>query len=144
MDFFKFLIVLVIVVLFILVLPWLSGIGSYSIQKAAVSNKKTPDSRREKLKNKLDKSVALNFSLKDKNDESDGKSSHVSKRGEFDIDSKTGLKRRVLSRYDKDPNNFDFDIDELIDEDRKEEAKEEQQRIKKFGGKSSEAYEGFV
>lgn len=135
MDLFAFLIVIFFVILFIVILPLLSGVGSFGVQKSRNVNKES-SSKREKLKRQLDKANVLKFSLKKEEDEQDNSA--------FVIDPKTGLKKRVIGKYDHDPNNFDFDISDLIEEDERAHETEVRLRTKKLVGKNSKDYQEFV
>lgn len=143
MELFAYFILIIIIVLFIVVLPLLSGVGSFKIDKSIAKrqerSKRDPNVLKFKLKEQKDKSNSDNDSI-------GISSSTFKKTGKFEIDSKTGLKKRVIGKYvqDDDPNTFDFDVDELINEDEEEEKRELQQRRSKFQGREYEANEDFV
>ncbi|KAL3228929.1 hypothetical protein RNJ44_02016 [Nakaseomyces bracarensis] len=139
MDFFAFLVVIFLVIMFIMILPLLSGVGSFGLQKSK-NDKKETSSRREKLKQQLDKANVLKFSLKKEDDDE----THSVRPSHFDIDSKTGLKKRVIGKYDHDPNSFDFDISDLIEEDQRQQESELKKRTKNLAGKNSKDYQEFV
>lgn len=120
MDFYVYFVLLFVVILFILLLPLLSGIGSFKLDNfRSNKNIRQNGGRRDILK----------FKLKEEKESSNADETLVGvsssaiitskKTGKFEIDSKTGLKKRVIGKYtnDADPNTFDFDIDELINED---------------------------
>lgn len=118
-----------------MILPLLSGVGSFGLQKSH-KNKKEAFSKREKLKQQLDKANVLKFSLK-KEDTEDTPD-------QFAIDSRTGLKKKIIGRYDHDPNSFDYDINELLEEDERERQTEVRQRTKKLAGKNHKGHQEFV
>ncbi|AQZ14369.1 YDL121C [Zygosaccharomyces parabailii] len=121
MEFSSYLVVFTLVILFAVLLPTLSGIGSFKIDKnARKATSKKPHS--------------LQFKLKADGD-SKGVSSN-SRRPEYEIDSRTGLKRRIVGKCDEDPNSYDYDVDDLINEDKQQEEKNQ--------GTHSKDYEEFV
>ncbi|CAL9731411.1 ER export of PMA1 protein 1 [Monosporozyma unispora] len=143
MDFYAYFILLFVVILFVVILPLLSGIGSFKVNKST-SNKGREQARSERLKFKLNKEKKLRD---DATDNSIGvSSSTLKKTGKFEIDSKTGLKKRVIGTYieNEDPNTFDFDVDDLINEDEEEEKREQLKRRNKFKGREYAASESFV
>lgn len=153
MNLTAFFVIILIVILFIVCLPLLSGVGNFRLNKNSGVLKSQQDdikSKRQRLNNALRKADVLKFELND-NSGSDNKSSNVgdtfASKGKFEIDSKTGLKRRIIGRYQKDnndPNEFDFDLNELIEEDKEQERKEMEVKSNKFKGKEQETYEGLV
>ncbi|CCK68211.1 Exp1p KNAG_0A05460 [Huiozyma naganishii CBS 8797] len=134
MNPYAFLIVLVIVILFITVLPMLSGIGKFGLGDQKINTSKK----------------AMKFNLRESKEEGD-KSSIASSRSfnikdTYEADAKHGLKKRGVSKYtgNDDPNQFDFDVDDLINEDRKEEEAAIYKRRQECNGKERETYESFV
>ncbi|EJS44345.1 YDL121C [Saccharomyces arboricola H-6] len=149
MHLYGYFVLFIVVVLFIALLPLFSGIGTFKLTKPSSSAKAQPTTgklgKRDFLKNKLNQTNVLKFNLKDGKDVSEDNSTGVSSAPrKFEVDSKTGLKRRVIGRFNQDPNDFDFDIDELINEDNLEEQKQEEKKLKEYNGKKHEAYEAFV
>lgn len=147
MDFYVYFVLLFVVILFILLLPFLSGIGSFKLDNfRSNKNIRQNGGRRDILKFKLKEEKELSNA----DEISVGASSSAiitsKKTGKFEIDSKTGLKKRVIGKYtnDADPNTFDFDIDELINEDEEEERRELLKRRNQFKGREYEASESFV
>ncbi|SCU90739.1 LAMI_0E03422g1_1 [Lachancea mirantina] len=141
MDPFAFFVVFVIVVIVVLFLPLLSGIGSYRYKKPQFTgknfqNREKARSAREKVKDSLKLSREQNpvkFQLKDELGPA-----------RFEMDSKTGLKRRNVGVYSKDPNDYDYDVDQLIQDEIQEEKREERARYAKFEGKEQEENEALV
>lgn len=149
MHLYGYFVLLIVVVLFIALLPLFSGIGKFKLTKPSSSAKaQSPTGKlgkREYLKSKLNHANVLKFDLKGEKDGSDDDSTGVSSDiRKFEIDSKTGLKRRVIGQYNQDPNDFDFDINDLIVEDERDEKREEEKKLKKYNGEKNQAYEGFV
>ncbi|CAI4037786.1 hypothetical protein SMKI_04G1190 [Saccharomyces mikatae IFO 1815] len=149
MHLYGYFVLLIIVLVFIALLPLFSGIGTFKLAKPSSSASKPSTTgkygKREYIKKKLNHTNVLKFDLKDRDDSLGDDRAHASSASrKFEIDSKTGLKRRVIGQYNKDPNDFDFDINDLINEDELEERREEEEKLKKYDGKKNEAYEGFV
>ncbi|CAR25544.1 hypothetical protein ZYGR_0A01080 [Zygosaccharomyces rouxii] len=96
MDFYFYLLFFIFVIIFALLLPTLSGVGGFKIGQ---KNSRTSNDHRLKFKLSSEKDI--------------GKSSSHG----FEIDSKTGLKKRVIGNYSEDPNHYDYDLDELISAD---------------------------
>ncbi|CAI4057431.1 hypothetical protein SKDZ_04G1220 [Saccharomyces kudriavzevii ZP591] len=149
MHLYGYIVLLIVVIVFIALLPLFSGIGTFKFTNPSSSAPAQPKTgnlgKRRYLKNKLNHTNVLKFDLKDGEGTSGNDSTGVSSASKkFEIDSKTGLKRRVIGQYNRDPNDFDFDIDELINEDELDEQREEEKKLKKYSGKKNEAYEGFV
>lgn len=153
MNLSAFLVIILIVILFIVCLPIISGVGNFKLGKdrnnvRAQQNEIT--SKRQKFKNALKKADVLQFELKNNSDDNDGNDTYgktSSTNNKFEVDSKTGLKRRVIGEFQKsnnDPNEFDFDLNKLIEEDEEEERQEIQNRMNKYKGKEQETYEGLV
>ncbi|CAR25072.1 Exp1p [Lachancea thermotolerans CBS 6340] len=143
MDFYAFLVLFVIIVAFVLLLPLLSGTFAYKFRKPAARAGKTDHehlSRTQKLKEKLEFSKDENpikFQLRDN-------ASTSSRNKPFEVDSKTGLKKRTIGKYSADPNEFDYDLTELIEEDVLEEKKENELRYQQFAGREQEESEALV
>ncbi|EDO16748.1 hypothetical protein Kpol_1003p54 [Vanderwaltozyma polyspora DSM 70294] len=131
MNFSSFVILLLIVLVFSLAMPLLSNIGTFKVTK----------NDNKKITNKDNKSRNLKFNLKDQTKATAFSSNRA---GKLETDQKTGLKRRVIAKYDSDPNSFDFDVDELINEDLKEELEQEQKRLEQFNSKSNEEIDELV
>ncbi|KOH00249.1 Exp1p DI49_0950 [Saccharomyces eubayanus] len=149
MHLYGYFVLLIAVVLFIALLPLFSGIGKFKLTKPSSSVKaQSPTGKlgkREYLKSKLNHTNVLKFDLNGEKDGSGDDSTGVSSDlRKFEVDSKTGLKRRVIGQYNQDPNDFDFDINDLIVEDELDEQREEEKKLKKYNGKKNQAYEGFV
>lgn len=138
MDPFVYLILFVLVIIFVVLLPLLGGIGSYSVKKNEARGLNKGRSGTDKKRLKLEKEdIPLKFKV---GLEKDGK-----KEGKrFEIDGKTGLKRRVIGKYSNNENEFDYDVDELIAEDLKEQQEEESARYEQFLGKENETQELLV
>lgn len=123
-------------------LPIISGIGTFKVDK---SSKGGNYSSFNKKSEKQRGSLKFELSKDSKDEESSGLSSSANnKAGRFDIDSKTGLKKRLIGKYDEDPNKYDYDIDELINEDQLEAELEQAQRLERFDGSKEKAYEELV
>lgn len=138
MEIYVYLIVFAVVLLFVVLLPMVSGIGSFSIdkpvKKSIGSTKKSK--RKEPFKFKLRKD--------DGEPESASGFSSARKTGKLEVDPRTGLKKRVIGKFDEDPNNYDYDLDELLYEDKVEEEKAQVRRLQKFQGSTEKAYEELV
>lgn len=121
MEAYKFLVVIFLVVIFIVVLPLVSGIGNFGVTKSQRSDSKNThvDSKREKIKQKLEAANILKFQLKaqSQSKSEDGDHEGFSGNSRFSVDPKTNLKRRIIGKYSKDPNDFDYELDDLIEED---------------------------
>ncbi|OEJ88306.1 hypothetical protein AWRI3579_g876 [Hanseniaspora osmophila] len=134
MNFIIFLIAVFFLVLFGLALPYFSNLGTYNIKTTYSNNKKNKDfdnKQRESHKRKK-----LNFSLNVDSEETLQK--------KYIVDGKTGLKKRVVGDFNQDPNQFDYDVDELIREDEEEEQRQENlkyRRNKSTNGASSNVEE---
>lgn len=147
MDFYAYFVLLFVVILFIVVLPSLSGVGTFKLDNSRnVKNAKQNGSRSDVLKFKLKKEEESSNADEISNGVSSSTISTSKKTGKFEIDSKTGLKKRVIGNNAKngDPNIFDFDVDELINEDAEEEKRELTKRYSMFKGREYEAAESFV
>lgn len=96
MGLYFFSLLFIFVFAFALLLPALSGIGGFEIGK---KNSKTSNDHRLKFKLSKEKSLGKSTSR------------------EYEVDSKTGLKKRVIGNYSEDPNTYDYDLDELITAD---------------------------
>ncbi|SCW01932.1 LAFE_0E10440g1_1 [Lachancea fermentati] len=144
MDFYVYIVLFLVVIVFITLLPMISGVATYKIEKPKPASRKGHDStglsKREKLKEKV------NFT-KDQNPfkfRLNTTASAFSAGKEFEVDSKTGLKRRIIGTFSNDPNEFDYDVEELIEEDVAETRKEEEARYQKFAGREQEENEALV
>ncbi|SMN18777.1 similar to Saccharomyces cerevisiae YDL121C Putative protein of unknown function [Maudiozyma saulgeensis] len=124
MELYGYLIVLLVIIAFVALLPLLSGVGGFNKGNSTVQGKRK---------------TVINFKLKEGEDNK-GKSSTFANTHKFDTDNKTGLKRRVIGKYDNDPNSFDYDINELIDEDANEEKRKQEERLAGLKGKEEELY----
>lgn len=130
MELYGYLIVLLVIIAFIVLLPLLSGVGNFNRNMNVSEGKHNP---------------MINFKLKEGADLTKGTSSTFAKtHNKFDVDDKTGLKRRVIGKYDDDPNSFDYDINELIDEDANEQRKEQEERYAQYKGREEEAYDDLA
>lgn len=142
MDPYIFMIAFILVIAFVVMLPIISGIGTFKVDK---SSKGGNYSSFNKKSEKQRGSLKFELSKDSKDEESSGLSSSANnKAGRFDIDSKTGLKKRLIGKYDEDPNKYDYDIDELINEDQLEAELEQAQRLERFDGSKEKAYEELV
>ena len=127
MNFIIFLIAVFFLVLFGLALPYFSNLGTYNIKTTYSNNKKNKDfdnKQRESHKRKK-----LNFSLNVDSEETLQK--------KYIVDGKTGLKKRVVGDFNQDPNQFDYDVDELIREDEEEEQRQENLKYRRNGASSN-------
>ena len=144
MDFYAYFVLLFVVILFILLLPIFSGIGSFKLDnsRSSKNTKLNGDVLKFRLKKEKESSSADDIST----GVSSSSISTSKKTGKFEIDSKTGLKKRVIGNYanDEDPNTFDFDVDELINEEEEEERRKLLKRRSQFKGREYEAAESFV
>lgn len=134
MGVYGYLIVLLAIVAFLVILPLVSGVGTFKL--SSIGKKDNKKSKNDKL---------VNFKLNEKQGKAtSGASSTFNKTLNFDLDSKTGLKKRVIGKFNTDPNSFDYDIDDLIQEDHIEEQQEQAQRFNRFNGDKEKAYNEFV
>ncbi|QLL30419.1 hypothetical protein HG536_0A02360 [Torulaspora globosa] len=138
MEIYVYLIVFAVVLLFVVLLPMVSGIGSFSIDKPV---KKSSGSTKE---SKMKEPFKFKLRKEDNEPENASAFSSARKTGKFQVDPKTGLKRRVIGKFDEDPNNYDYDLDDLLNEDRVEEEKAQVRRLQKFQGSTEKAYEELV
>lgn len=138
MDLYIFLVVFALVLLFVVLLPTVSGIGSFSVNKSGrkVASTASNDKGKKPFKFQLKKEVDV--------DSGETGFSSAHKTGKLEVDPRTGLKRRIIGKYDEDPNNYDYDLDELVNEDRVEEEKAQVRRLQKFEGSTEKAYEELV
>lgn len=134
MNFYTFLIAFVLVVIFAILLPIVSGIGTFKVEK------QQRGSTNAHLKDKR----GVKFELSSKTESFGTASSTNRKERNFDIDSRTGLKKRVIGKYDEDPNTYDYDVNEFINEDAEEEKRAQVERLQKFDGSKEKAYEELV
>lgn len=132
MNFLLFLVIILVAVLYSIGLPLVSNIGSFKIEQRKETQSDSGKPKKKRLK----------FNLKEKSKNDMGTSSNRS--NTFETDPKTGLKRRVIGKFVSDINEFDFDIDELINEDIKEEEINEKKRFEEYKGKEQEKYEELV
>lgn len=148
MDLYGFFVILFIVIIFIVILPIVSNVGSFKVNKpSSKKNGAATGSKRQRLKDAINDPNILKFRLKKGEVEEEPNafvSSNSGKTGVFEVDSKTGLKKRVIGKFSADPSTFDFDIDDLIDEDKKEEEQEMNRRFQKHGSKAEKVYDEFV
>lgn len=140
MELYVYLIAFALVMVFALALPMLSGIGTFKITRPTTEYRgsKKDSTGKGTFKFQLKKEFV------EDGDNSVGVSTSSSKKGKLEVDSKTGLKRRVIGVYDEDPNNFDYDIDDLANEDKVEEEQEQAKRLQQFQGNTGKAYEELV
>ena len=131
MELYGYLILIVIVVGFLALLPLVSGVGTFNMNKGAnVQGKK--------------KEGMVDFKLAAEKEGRTGTASSSSRAGKFSVDSKTGLKRRVIGKYSADPSTYDFDIDDLIKEDAVQEREEQEKRYADMAGKTEEVLDELV
>lgn len=114
-----FLVIFGVFMILLVALPMINGIAT--IKVGSKNNKPKPTSKRERLKQKMYKEdFPVNVKLSGRSDD------------KFGPANKFGLKQRVVGKaadaMNKDPNVFDFDIDELINEDRAEEQRLQQKK----------------
>ncbi|SCV05372.1 LANO_0H06040g1_1 [Lachancea nothofagi CBS 11611] len=145
MNLFAYFVLFVVVIAFILVLPLLSGTFTYKLQKpGAKTSSRNSDSsslsKRQRFREKMrfsKEQTPLKIQLSHE--------AHSSSRGnESESDSKVGLKKRTIRKFDSDPNTFDYDIAELMEEDEREEQRERALQFQKFAGKEQETHESLV
>ena len=141
MDLYIYLAIIFVVISFVILLPILSGIGTFQLNNPKLLSK-------EKNIVRSNESF-LKFKLKENKDSTpqanvDSASSAFKKNGNFEIDSRTGIKRRTIGKYNNDPNSFDYEIEDLINEDIVEEENEQKIRLREFDGNREKAYEEFV
>ncbi|KAH3901242.1 uncharacterized protein SCODWIG_02838 [Saccharomycodes ludwigii] len=161
MNIFVFLIVFLIILFIVLVLPTLSGLGSFHIDKNALNDIKNRKSHRtgslneksnefgqeqETINNKsIFRSKPLKFKIKQEEPPQNQEQSCNGNSNSFDnrytANSRTGLKNRVTAKYNSDPNAFDFEVDDLINEDRDLEKIEQEKRFAQIKGKENEILE---
>lgn len=145
MDLFVFLIVFAVVIFFIAFLPLLSGVASYKLQ---ATNKQDYKSE----KNDDDDQVDFNqgylspeerAQLEAKSSSRDSKFSklkHIPNVSKSDIpfkfapkinDGDSKIRNRKVKNADIDlnPSHYDYDLDELIEEENREDAKEKQREF---------------
>lgn len=133
-----YVIVLAAVLLFAMLLPMVSGIGSFGVDKPVAKGRAPVKGSKAK--------APFKFKLSKEVEGSDGTTgfSSARKTGKLEVDPRTGLKRRVIGKFDEDPNNYDYDLDELVNEDRVEEERAQVKRLEKFEGSTEKAYEELV
>lgn len=117
MEFYSYAVVFILVILFAMLLPMMSGIGSFKVSENA---QKSSSKRPHRLQFKL------------KNDDTSSGVSSASRNKHYEVDSRTGLKRRVLDKYNDDPNSYDYDVDDLISEDELKEGKDQASSMKDY------------
>ncbi|CCF56125.1 hypothetical protein KAFR_0A06900 [Kazachstania africana CBS 2517] len=125
MDFYGILVLIFIVFIFVILLPTISGVGTF------------------KVNNKKEHSNILKFKLEQEDRKQDDAATS-SMKNKFEVNPRTGLKRRIIGKYNEDPNEFDFTVDDLINEDKVEEERERLQRLKKYDNDEQKANESFV
>ena len=136
-----FFVVLFVVVLFMLILPVLSGIGSFKVER-------TPRNVRsgDKATQSRSKGDILKFKLRKEGldkDERNGEPAGSFRSGGSSAgfgDREGSLKRRVPLSENQDPNVFDFDVDELIEEDREEYLRKEMEDVKRYNPNKQNHY----
>ncbi|AET38834.1 Exp1p Ecym_3346 [Eremothecium cymbalariae DBVPG len=132
MGFIIYFIVLFVVLGVVLFLPTVSAVFSYQLNKTdgAVGgrNRRNDTKDNSYLKNLVQ--VRLNTSA------------YISENST--LVGHTGLKRRVIGKYNNDPSLYDYNIEELIAEDLEEETQAEQRHFTKYKGKEQERNEELV
>lgn len=131
MELYGYIVLIVVVVGFMAFLPVVSGVGNFNVKKGTKSQGK----KREGM---------VDFKLNEKKDAAKGASSTYSQTDKYSVDSKTGLKKRVIGKFSTDPSSFDFDIDELINEDAAQEKQEQEKRYADLQGKTEEVLDELV
>ncbi|CAM9017623.1 unnamed protein product [Wickerhamomyces anomalus] len=117
MDLFVFLIVFAVVIFFIAFLPLLSGVASYKLQATTQLEAKSSsrDSKFSKLKhipNVSKSDIPFKFAPKINNG-----------------DSKIRNRKAKNADIDLNPSHYDYDLDELIEEENREDAEEKQREF---------------
>ncbi|AMD20505.1 HDL239Wp [Eremothecium sinecaudum] len=127
MSIAAYLIVAFVVFFIVVSLPFISGIASYKINVSnGLGDKKHKSTDGKKL---------VEFQL--------SKGADL-QRKHYDIDGKTGLKRRNIRKVDSNISSYDYDIEELIAEDEKMEQEENDRRYEQFKGKENERVEDLA
>lgn len=138
MDLYVFVLLFALVVLFVILLPAVSGVGSFSVNKSGRKATRAGEGNKGKKPFKFE----LKKEAETETTETGFSTAH--KTGKLQVDPRTGLKRRVIGKYDEDPNNFDYDLDDLVNEDNVEEEKAQAERLKQYQGSTKKAYEELV
>ncbi|CEP61373.1 Exp1p LALA0_S03e01420g [Lachancea lanzarotensis] len=131
MDLYAYLVVLFVVLGFILVLPLVSGTFSYKLATPGGKKgfgKESSSSKSSRSKNGARFKIELNHT--GPNTASGSRTSTLRKRQGFTIDN--------------DPNTFDYDLTELIEEDQREEQREQELRYQRLAGREQENNELLV
>ncbi|CCH41588.1 putative secreted protein [Wickerhamomyces ciferrii] len=137
MDLFAYLIIFAVVIFFIAALPLISGVASYKYEKVnRVDNSKKDDDAADYNQGYLSPEERAALEAKQKAKDSRFKKfkeySNVSKndiplkfRPKFDNPNTSIRNRRNKNvEIDNDPSQFDFDIDEFIEDEAEQDAKE--------------------
>lgn len=136
---------LLLVVVFLLLLPLLSGVGSYSLQKKPLRGKVvSAKNSRDEGESKKNSNLKERLNIKKEDAPVKFRMTDGVNHDSFDIDGKTGLKRRYIGKYVEDNNEFDYDVDELIADDMLQEQQEAQKHYAQFEGRENEAHEELV
>ncbi|SCU89711.1 LAFA_0E20252g1_1 [Lachancea sp. 'fantastica'] len=129
MDLYAYLVVLVVVLVFVLVLPLVSGTFSYKLASSGVKKGfgKTSSSS---SKSKTGARFKIQLNHDGPNSVAESRSSTLRKRQGFAIDN--------------DPNTFDYDLTELIEEDQRQEQREQELRFQRLAGHEQQNSELLV
>ncbi|SCV00821.1 LAME_0G12200g1_1 [Lachancea meyersii CBS 8951] len=141
MDLYAYLVVLIVALGFVVVLPLLSGTFSYKVHTPRGKGRGGPvsvTSKKQTLREKL--SISKNQApIKIQLSHNGHSSSRTSDAGSET--RATLLKKRT---FDNDPNTFDYDLTELIEEDERKERREQEIRFQRLAGREQEVSESIV
>lgn len=159
MDFTTYLILLFLVLLLLVFLPIISGIGSYKYQKRASFDHKKSDEVNTAYQGYIPPEEAKRLEEEQK-ERARKKNSRLAKlknikvsRGDLPVRFSTGLtnadatlrkRGKKVELSDNDPSNFDFDIDELIEEENASDLRDEQTEARERSAKNQEELETLV
>lgn len=147
------LLVFAVIVVFILALPYVSGIASYDVERKKKTMKKTNlEPAKEPvsagyvppsfdLKNSEEASASGISALKDKI-----KLTSEDIPLKLHLNDTSNLRRRKTDKVDLDtnPNNYDYDLDELIKEEWEEKKQQQQQQSKPVTTKTTQEIRELV
>ncbi|KAG7191577.1 uncharacterized protein KQ657_002970 [Scheffersomyces spartinae] len=140
--FFIWLLVFVVIVVFILALPYVSGIASYDVER-----KKKPVQKKSAVEPSRSMGAPVgyvppSFEVKDDAEEAASTSGISALKDKMRLTSEdiplklhlndsSSLRRRKTDKIDMDsnPNNYDYDLDELIEEEWDEKKQQSQPQV---------------
>lgn len=142
MELYAYIVLFILVILFVGILPLLSGLASYKYEFR--SNIRF-NSKNNEVKSKTRKfKEIMSFTKEDTPIKFKLKSMGYNNSNKFNREGKTGLKRRVIGKFNDKLTDFDYDVDGLIKEELDQELEEERLKYLQFKGREQTINEELV